>query len=63
MKRLLSPLLVLSLLLLSTGCGSVFLCRAIETGSALQRSVGIVQPETEGIDQITFVTLLHLLEA
>jgi hypothetical protein len=27
------------------------------------KAVGIMQPETEGIVQITFVTLLHLLEA
>ena len=38
MKRLLSPLLFLSLFLLSTGCGDVFVRGAIETGSTIQGS-------------------------
>jgi hypothetical protein len=53
----------ISLLVFSTDYGTVFVCGTVATGSAIQDSVGIVQPETEGIDQITFVTLLHLLEA
>jgi len=58
-KRLLSPVLVLALLLLSTGCGDVFIRGAIEPGSTIEGSVGIVQIETEGTLQVTFVTLLQ----
>ncbi len=52
MKRLLSLLLVLSLFLLSSGCGNVFVRGAIETGSTIQ-GFGM---ETV---QVTFVTLLQ----
>jgi hypothetical protein len=58
-KRLLSPVLVLSLLLFSTGCGKLFVRGALETGSAIQGSVSIVQLETQGTVQVTFVTLLQ----
>jgi hypothetical protein len=62
-KRLLSPLLVLSLLLLSTGCGSVFVRGAIETGSTIQGSVTMVQlgNTLNGMEtvEVTFVTLLQ----
>ena len=63
MKRLLSSLLLLSLFLLSTGCGNVFVRGAIETGSTLQGSVTVVQlgNTLNGMDtvQVTFVTLLQ----
>lgn len=59
MKRLLSPVLVLALLLLSTSCGDVFVRGAIEPGSTIEGSVSIVQIETEGTVQVTFVTLLQ----
>jgi hypothetical protein len=62
-KRLLSPLLVLSLLLLSTGCGNIFVRGAIETGSTIQGSVSVVQlgntPNGMETVQVTFVTLLQ----
>jgi len=62
-KRLLSPLLVLSLLLFSTGCGNVFVRGAIETGSTIQGSVSFVQlgNTLNGMEtiQVTFVTLLQ----
>jgi hypothetical protein len=62
-KRLLSPLLVLSLLLFSTGCGDVFVHGAIETGSTIQGSVSIVQlgNALNGMEtvQVTFITLLQ----
>ena len=63
MKRLLSPALILALLLLSIGCGVVFIRGVIETGSTIQGSVSIVQLETEGAVQVTFVTLLQNGEA
>ena len=63
MKRLLSPVLLLSLLLFSTGCGNVFVRGAIETGSTIQGSVSIVQlgNTLNGMEtvQVTFVTLLR----
>ena len=63
MKRLLLPLLLLSLLLFSTGCGNVFVRGAIETGSTIQGSVSIVQlgNTLNGMEtvQVTFVTLLQ----
>ena len=63
MKRLLSPLLVLSLLLFSTGCGNVFVRGAIETGSIIQGSVRIVQlgNTLNGMEtvQVTFVNWLQ----
>ena len=63
MKRLLSLLLVLSLFLLSTGCGNVFVRGAIETGSTIQGSVTGVQlgNTLNGMEivQVTFVTLLQ----
>jgi hypothetical protein len=62
-KHLLSPLLVLSLLLFSTGCGNVFVCGAIETGSTIQGSVSFVQlgNTLNGMEtiQVTNVTLLQ----
>jgi hypothetical protein len=62
-KRLLSPLLVFSLLLLSTGCGNIFVRGAIETGSTIQGSVSVVQlansPNSMETVQVTFVTLLQ----
>jgi hypothetical protein len=62
-KLLLSPLLVLSLLLLPTGCGNVFVRGAIETGSSIQGSVRTVQlgNTLTGMEtvQVTFVTLLQ----
>lgn len=63
MTRLIAPILTLALLLLSTGCGNVFIRGAIETGSAIQGSVSIVQLETVGSIQVTFVTLLQNGEA
>ncbi len=59
MKRLLSPVLILGLLLLSTGCEDVFVRGAIETGSTIQGAVSTVQLETEGTVHVTFVTLLQ----
>ena len=63
MKRLLWSLLLLSLFLLSTGCGNVFVRGGIETGSTLQGSVTVVQlgNTLNGMDtvQVTFVTLLQ----
>ena len=59
MKRLLSPLLVLSLFLLSAGCGNVFVRGAIEPGSTIEGLVSIVEIETQGTLQVTFVTLLQ----
>ena len=63
MKRLLSLLLVLSLFLISTGCGNVFVRGAIETGSTIQGSVTGVQlgNTLNGMEtvQVTFVTLLQ----
>jgi hypothetical protein len=62
-KRLLSPLLVFSLLLLSTGCGNIFVRGAIETGSTIQGSVSVLQlgnsPNGMETVQVTFVTLLQ----
>jgi hypothetical protein len=62
-KFLLSPLLVLSLLLLSTCCGNVFVRGAIETGSSVQGSVRTVQlgNALTGMEtvQVTFVTFLQ----
>jgi hypothetical protein len=62
-KRLLSPLLVLSLLVLSTDCGNVFIRGAIETGPTMQGTVSIVQVSNSlnGMEstQVTFVTLLQ----
>jgi len=58
-KRLLSPLLVLGLLLISTGCGNVSIRGAIATSSTVQGSVSIVQLETRGAVQVTFVTLVQ----
>ena len=58
MERLLSPVL-LSLLLLSTGCGDIFVRGAIETGSTIQGTVSTAQIETDGNVQVTFVTLLQ----
>lgn len=63
MTRLIAPILTLALLLLSTGCGNVFIRGAIETGSAIQGSVSIVQLETVGSIQVTLVTLLQNGEA
>ncbi len=63
MKRLLSPLLALSLFLLSTGWGNVFVRGAVETGSTIQGSVTVVQlgNTLNGMEtvQVTFVTLLQ----
>ena len=64
MNRLFSLLLpVLSLFLLSTGCGGVFVRSAIETSSTIQGSVSIVQlgNTLNGMEtvQVTFVTLLR----
>jgi hypothetical protein len=51
--------LVLALLLLSTGCGDVFIRGAIEAGSTIQGAVSTVQVEANGTTQVTFVTLLQ----
>ena len=63
MKRLLSPVLLLSLFLLSAGCGNVFVRGAIEAGSTIQGSVSVVQlgNTLNGMEtvQVTFVTLLQ----
>jgi hypothetical protein len=56
-KRLLSPALILALLLLSIGCGDVFIRGAIETGSTIRGAVSIVRLDTDGTIQVTFVTL------
>jgi archaellum component FlaF (FlaF/FlaG flagellin family) len=62
-KRLLSPVLLLSLFLPSAGCGNVFVRGAIETGSTVQGSVSVVQLRNtlNGMEtvQVTFVTLLQ----
>jgi len=58
-KRLLSPVVVLALILLSTSFRDVFVRGAIEPGSTIEGSVSIVQIETEGTLQVTFVTLLQ----
>jgi len=58
-QRLFSPVLVLALLLLSTGCGNVFVRGAIQPGSTVQGSVSTVQLGTEETVQVTFVTLLQ----
>jgi hypothetical protein len=62
-KRLLSLVLVLSLFLLSSGCGNVFVRGAIETGSTIQGFVTVVQlgNTLNGMEtvQVTFVTLLQ----
>jgi succinate dehydrogenase/fumarate reductase flavoprotein subunit len=62
-KRLLSPVLLLSLFLLSAGCGNVFVRGAIEAGSTIQGSVSVVQlgNTLNGMEtvQVTFVTLLQ----
>jgi hypothetical protein len=62
-KRLLSPFLLLSLFLLSAGCGNVFVRGAIEAGSTIQGSVNVVQlgNTLNGMEtvQVTFVTLLQ----
>lgn len=62
--KCLSTVLVLSLLVFSTGCGNVLVRGAIETGSTIRGSVSIVQlgdaiNGTEGTIQVTFVTLLQ----
>ena len=60
MTRLLSFLLVLSSLFpLLTSCGDVFFRGAIEPSSTIEGSVSMVQIETEGSVQVTFVTLLQ----
>ena len=63
MKRLLSPVLLLSLFLLSAGCGNVFVRGAIDAGSTIQGSVSVVQlgNTLNGMQtvQVTFVTLLQ----
>ena len=63
MKRLLSPVLLLSLFLLSAGCGDVFVRGVIEAGSTIQGSVSVVQlgNTLNGMEtvQVTFVTLLQ----
>jgi hypothetical protein len=64
MKRLLLPVLVVPLLLFSTGCGNIFVRGAIETRSTIQGSVSIVQlgnvlNGTGGTVQVTFVTFLQ----
>lgn len=58
MKRLLSPVLVLTLLLFATGCGDVFFSGAIKTGSTIQGSVSQVQFGATGNLQVTFVTFV-----
>jgi hypothetical protein len=59
--RLLSLVLVILVLLLSAACGDVFLRGAIETGSTIQGTVGIVQlsDTLNGTVQVTFVTFLQ----
>lgn len=64
MKRLLSPVLVVSLLLFSTGCGNVLVHGVIQTGSTVQGTVSIVQlgdtlNGTGGTVQVTLVTFLQ----
>ncbi len=63
MKRLLSTVLLLSLFLLSAGCGNVFVRGAIDAGSTIQGSVSVVQlgNTLNGMEtvQVTFVTLLQ----
>jgi archaellum component FlaF (FlaF/FlaG flagellin family) len=62
-KRLFSQVLLLSLFLLSAGCGNVFVRGAIEAGSTIQGSVSVVQlgNTLNGMEtvQVTFVTLLQ----
>ena len=64
MTRLLSLILIGSLLVSSTGCGNVFVRGAIRTGSTIQGSVSTVQigsvlNGTGGTVQVTFVTFLE----
>jgi hypothetical protein len=63
-KCLLLPVLVVSLLLFSAGCGNVFFRGAIQTGSTIKGSVSVVElgnilnGSGETI-QVTFVTFLE----
>ena len=63
MKRLLSLVLTVSLLVLCGGCGNVFFRGAIQTGSTITGSVSIVQISSVvdgmGTVQVTFVTFLQ----
>jgi hypothetical protein len=59
MRPLLSPALILALLLLSTGCGDAFIRGAIQTGSTIQGTVGVVQLDTDEAIEVTFVTLVQ----
>ena len=62
--KLLSAVLTGTLLVLSTGCGNVFIRGAINTGSSTTGSVSFVQLAhvlngTGGTVQVTFVTFLQ----
>jgi hypothetical protein len=63
-KCFLLPVLVVSLLFFSTGCGNVFFRGDIQTGSTIQGSVSVVELGNilNGIGetiQVTFVTFLE----
>jgi hypothetical protein len=63
-KRFLSAVLAVSFVVVSTGCGNVFIRGAINTGSSTTGSVSFVQlgnvlNGTGGTVQVTFVTFLQ----
>jgi hypothetical protein len=63
-RRLLSAVLIGSLLIASTGCGAVFIRGAVNPGSTMTGSVSIVQlgnlvNGTGGTVSVTFVTLVQ----
>jgi Flp pilus assembly protein TadG len=58
--RLFSLILVIAFLLLSVGCGAVFVGGAISTGSTFQGTVSVVGlTQLNGSTQVTAVTFLQ----
>jgi hypothetical protein len=63
-NRLFPPLLIISVLAFSTGCGNVFISGAINPGSTMTGAITFVQlgnvlNGTGGTVQVTFVTFLQ----
>jgi hypothetical protein len=63
-NRICAPVLIISLLATSTGCGNVFVRGAIDAGSTIRGSVNFVQigDVTNGMGgtvQVTFVTFIE----